>query len=179
MIGSPGSLRGRGDDHFETYFATIGVDTWDDQLPQTVIPFGGDGQAEALLLVVFGIHLTISWQLPPAWQVCWSWWEPDRPGTCELLNWHHPITLADGERLMAALDALRRQHITIGRPPSVTTLTRDEFLERLSRAKAEFADRHGRNPYDTELVPALGLSESTFKRYKKRWISDLRVSDTS
>ena len=72
---------------------------------------------------------------------------------------------------MAALDALRRQHITMGRRPNVTLLSREEFLERLSRAKAAFADRHGRNPYDTELAYEIGISKSTFSRYKKKWLA--------
>jgi hypothetical protein len=53
------------------------------------------------------------------------------------------------------------------RPLGQTTWTEEEFRRRLPLAQADFEDRHGRKPHDTELATEVGVSKATFGRYKR------------
>jgi hypothetical protein len=57
-----------------------------------------------------------------------------------------------------------------GRPTGLTSWTKQEFLERLPRARVDFEARHGRKPADTDLATEMGISKATFGRYKKRFL---------
>jgi hypothetical protein len=58
------------------------------------------------------------------------------------------------------------------RPADRTSWSKEEFLDRLPRARAEFEARTLRKPFDTELAIEMGMSKSTFGRYKKRFLTE-------
>jgi hypothetical protein len=154
---------------YQAYVYAVCVDRWDPSWPQKVFPWRPDSWQ--LIGVILAAMITDKWE-GPSWRLTWSLDEPWLPASCELMFWDSDTTLERAERLMAALGAFRKWRTIQGRPRNVTTFTRKEFLERHARAKADWEDRFGRVPYDTELATALGVSESTYKRYKKRWLSE-------
>jgi hypothetical protein len=58
------------------------------------------------------------------------------------------------------------------RPLGVTNWSKEEFLDHLPRARAEFEARTLRKPFDSELAAEMGMSKSTFGRYKKRFLTE-------
>ena len=84
---------------------------------------------------------------------------------------------AEDLRLLASTLAsvqrrLRYEKQAGGRPRGGTLWTREAFLEELPLATAKVEKRTGRKPFDTELAVEMGMSEATFSRYKKRFLTE-------
>jgi hypothetical protein len=90
----------------------------------------------------------------------------------EVRNWQQVKRTSDLSRLMRGVELYTEFRASGGRPPGGTTLTKEEFLDELPRAKATVEKRTGRKPIDSELAAAIGVSTPTFRRYKKIFLTD-------
>jgi hypothetical protein len=88
----------------------------------------------------------------------------------EVRNWQVVKRASDLPHLMKGAElylALRQD----GRPRGGTNWTEADFRDELPRARAKLKRRHGRMPLDGELAADMGISSSTFGRYKREWIT--------
>jgi hypothetical protein len=67
--------------------------------------------------VLLAAIVTIDWPRKVAWELTWSWERPDEPAFCQLKNWNTPLSVDDGKRMMAALNAFRQEILGRGRRP--------------------------------------------------------------
>ena len=167
LIGFLGHFSGPADETFPAYFMSLPVTEWDHSPSRLVFAYGGEHRAEGPpLLGVFGAYLTTNWGRGLAWLITWSWWQPDMPSRCELVGWDKPISLDDGQCLMATLNAFRQGRIHRGRPPGTADYTRGD-LDRL--LVAQFVQNEGVVPKLKDYLSENFIGETTFKKYRKRY----------
>ena len=148
----------------------VGVDDWPLSLPHFVFDWGRPGCAPKIL--VLRLLVSIGWLRGPVWQVHWSWAHPESEPTYQLIKGKTAPTSAEWDKLMMALRRFHSIADDARRPRGTTLYSPGEFRERAAAERREFERRHGSPPYDTELAAIIGVSESTFKRYKgKGWLS--------
>jgi hypothetical protein len=148
----------------------IGVDHWPLSLPHFVLDWGTPGCAPKIL--VLRLLISIGWMRGPVWWVRWSWEQPEMEPTYQLIKGKTAPTSAEWDKLSMALRRFHSIADDARRPRGTTNYSKEEFQDRAAAERRKFEDQHGRPPYDTELAPRVGVSESTFKRYKKKgWLS--------
>jgi hypothetical protein len=149
----------------------VGVDWWPLSLPHFVLDWETLGCAPKIL--VLRVFISIGWMRGPVWQVRWSWERPEAEPTYHLINGKTAPTPAEWDKLSMALRRFHSIADDARRPRDTTALTREQFRERVEAGRADLEELFNRPPYDTELVPYTGVSESTFKRYKRKgWLSE-------
>jgi hypothetical protein len=88
---------------FPSLLYGVDVDSWDPAWPQVVIPSaitqGG--------LVILGAVVTLDQLRGPGWVFRWSWQQPERQASCELVGWDAPMKVTAARTLMDALGAFR------------------------------------------------------------------------